>query len=58
MGYRIVEVPIRFVYRRVGESKMSSGIVFEAMGVDLKAAAVGHGGRKAPAANYSKLPPS
>jgi dolichol-phosphate mannosyltransferase len=30
-GYRIAEVPITFVDRRVGKSKMSTGIVVEAM---------------------------
>lgn len=30
-GFKVVEVPITFVDRRVGESKMSSAIVFEAM---------------------------
>ena len=30
-GYKISEVPILFVDRRAGYSKMSSGIVFEAM---------------------------
>jgi dolichol-phosphate mannosyltransferase len=30
-GFRVVEVPITFVDRRVGESKMSGGIVLEAM---------------------------
>lgn len=30
-GYQIVETPIIFVDRRVGKSKMSQGIVFEAM---------------------------
>jgi dolichol-phosphate mannosyltransferase len=30
-GFRVVEVPITFVDRRVGESKMSGAIVFEAM---------------------------
>ena len=30
-GFRVVELPITFVDRRVGESKMTSGIVFEAM---------------------------
>jgi dolichol-phosphate mannosyltransferase len=30
-GFRVVEVPIVFVDRRVGESKMSGGIVVEAM---------------------------
>ena len=31
MGGRVVEVPITFVDRRVGESKMSGAIVLEAM---------------------------
>ena len=31
LGFRIAEVPIVFVDRRVGRSKMSSRIVFEAM---------------------------
>lgn len=35
-GFRVVEVPILFVDRRVGHSKMSKAIVFEAMGVCLK----------------------
>ena len=30
-GFRVVEVPIRFVDRRVGQSKMSGSIVVEAM---------------------------
>ncbi len=30
-GFRVVEVPITFVARRVGESKMSGAIVLEAM---------------------------
>jgi dolichol-phosphate mannosyltransferase len=30
-GFRVVEIPIVFVDRRVGESKMSGGIVLEAM---------------------------
>jgi len=30
-GFRVVELPITFVDRRVGESKMSGAIVFEAM---------------------------
>ena len=30
-GFRVVELPITFVDRRVGESKMSTSIVFEAM---------------------------
>ena len=35
-GYRVVEVPIVFVDRRVGKSKMSSGIVAEAMMMVVK----------------------
>ncbi len=31
MGFRVVEVPILFEYRRVGQSKMSARIVLEAM---------------------------
>jgi dolichol-phosphate mannosyltransferase len=30
-GFRVVEIPIRFIDRRVGESKMSGAIVVEAM---------------------------
>jgi dolichol-phosphate mannosyltransferase len=36
MGFRVVEVPILFVDRRVGHSKMSKAIIFEAMGVCLR----------------------
>lgn len=36
LGYRIVELPIVFIDRRVGKSKMSTGIVVEAMAVCLK----------------------
>ena len=39
MGFRIGEVPIVFVDRRQGESKISSGIVSEAMWVVWKLAA-------------------
>jgi dolichol-phosphate mannosyltransferase len=30
-GFRVVEVPIRFIDRRVGQSKMSGSIFFEAL---------------------------
>ena len=30
-GFRVVEVPIKFVDRRIGESKMSGGIFWEAV---------------------------
>ncbi|MFN8521528.1 MAG: polyprenol monophosphomannose synthase [Chloroflexota bacterium] len=36
LGYRITEVPITFVDRRVGQSKMSAWIVLEAAGVVWK----------------------
>jgi dolichol-phosphate mannosyltransferase len=29
-GFRVVEVPITFTERRVGESKMTGGIILEA----------------------------
>jgi dolichol-phosphate mannosyltransferase len=58
LGYRIVEVPIRFVDRRVGKSKMSSGIVIEAMGVVWKLRLWGTAAAAAPRPKYSKLPPS
>ena len=58
LGYRIVEVPIKFVDRRVGESKMSAGIVVEAMGVVWKLRLQGPSRGDAPPAKYSKLPPS
>jgi len=58
LGYRIVEVPIRFVDRRVGESKMSSGIVIEAAGVVWQLKMHGTPANDARPARYSKLPPS
>lgn len=58
LGYRIVEVPIMFVDRRVGKSKMSAWIVVEAMGVVWKLRLSGEPPGKAPSAKYSKLPPS
>jgi dolichol-phosphate mannosyltransferase len=57
-GFRIVEVPIMFVDRRVGESKMSSWIVLEAMAVVWKLRLSPDWPDKPAAANYSKLPPS
>jgi dolichol-phosphate mannosyltransferase len=58
LGYQIIEVPIRFVDRRVGESKMSSGIVLEASAVVWKLRLWGTASGKTPAATYSKVPPS
>jgi dolichol-phosphate mannosyltransferase len=57
LGYRIAEVPIVFVDRRVGKSKMSPGIVVEAMGVVWKLRLYGVDGTPA-AAKYSKIPPA
>jgi len=58
LGYKIVEVPIRFVDRRVGKSKMSSGIVVEAAGVVWRLRLGGDSAANAGSARYSKLPPS
>ncbi|MFN8635050.1 MAG: polyprenol monophosphomannose synthase [Chloroflexota bacterium] len=58
LGFRIVEVPIYFVDRRVGQSKMSSGIVFEAAKVVWRLRLSGEPPGQAPPAKYSKLPPS
>jgi len=58
LGFRIVEVPITFVDRRVGKSKMSSWIVLEAMGVVWKLRLSSDPPDKAATARYSKLPPS
>jgi dolichol-phosphate mannosyltransferase len=57
-GFRIVEVPINFVDRRVGKSKMNSGIVFEAAKVVWKLKFSQDAPGKAASAKYSKLPPS
>jgi dolichol-phosphate mannosyltransferase len=58
LGFRIVEVPIRFVDRRVGKSKMNSGIVLEAARVVWKLKLSGEPPGSAPSANYSELPPT
>jgi dolichol-phosphate mannosyltransferase len=61
-GFRVAEVPIMFVDRRVGKSKMGSHIVTEAMLVVLKLrlrevfAARSHSETPAAAAKYSKIP--
>jgi len=56
-GFRIAEVPIVFVDRRVGKSKMGSHIVFEAMRVVLGLRLQGMIGTQSPApARYSKIP--
>ena len=57
LGYRIAEVPIVFVDRRVGKSKMSPWIVLEAMGVVWKLRLYGVAGTRA-VAKYSKIPPA
>jgi dolichol-phosphate mannosyltransferase len=55
LGFRVVEVPIVFVDRRVGKSKMGPHIVLEAMWVvvrlRLRALAAGQ-----PTPRYSKIP--
>src|SRR4051794_16104112 len=58
LGFRIVEVPIRFVDRRVGKSKMSGSIVVEAAGVVWRLRLSSEPPGKAIPAKYSKLPPS
>jgi dolichol-phosphate mannosyltransferase len=61
-GFRIAEVPILFVDRRVGKSKMGSHIVTEAMLVVLKLrvgelfGARGQSATPSSAAKYSKMP--
>jgi len=57
-GFRIVEVPIKFVDRRVGKSKMSAWIVAEASWVVWKLKLSGDPPDTAAPAKYSKLPPS
>jgi dolichol-phosphate mannosyltransferase len=56
-GFRIAEVPIVFVDRRVGKSKMGSHIVAEAMLVVLSLRFQGlFGSQSAAPARYSKIP--
>ena len=58
LGYRIAEVPIVFVDRRVGKSKMSPWIVLEAMAVCWKLRLYGVSPARAAPAKYSKIPPT
>ena len=58
LGFRIVEVPIRFVDRRVGKSKMNAGIVVEAAGVVWKLRFSSAPPQKAVRAASSKVPPA
>lgn len=61
-GFRVAEVPIMFIDRRVGKSKMGSHIVTEAMLVVLRLrfagvlGARGQSATPASAAKYSKMP--
>lgn len=57
-GFRVVEVPIEFVDRRVGKSKMGSHIVTEAMVVvlRLRAQQLMQGGGQSRPAKYSRTP--
>jgi dolichol-phosphate mannosyltransferase len=57
-GFRIVEVPIMFVDRRVGKSKMNSGIVFEAAKVVWRLRLSPDWPDTPTPAKYSKLPPT
>jgi dolichol-phosphate mannosyltransferase len=57
LGYKIAEVPIVFVDRRVGKSKMSPWIVVEAMGVVWRLRLYGVEDARADA-KYSKIPPA
>ncbi len=57
-GYRITEVPIVFVDRRVGQSKMSAWIVVEAMAVVWKLRLGLEGSQEAATAKYSNIPPT
>jgi dolichol-phosphate mannosyltransferase len=54
-GFRVAEVPIVFVDRRVGQSKMSGAIVLEAMAVCWKLR-LGALLPSSPAAKYSRIP--
>jgi dolichol-phosphate mannosyltransferase len=58
LGYQITEVPIVFVDRRVGQSKMSAWIVLEAMAVVWKLRLGGVGSQEAAPAKYSNIPPA
>jgi dolichol-phosphate mannosyltransferase len=57
-GFRVQEVPIVFVDRRVGKSKMGSHIVTEAMGVvvRLRLQHMFEGGAQSRVAKYSRMP--
>ncbi|MCC6174705.1 MAG: polyprenol monophosphomannose synthase [Chloroflexi bacterium] len=57
LGFKIAEVPIMFVDRRVGKSKMSPEIVVEAMGVVWKLRLTGAPADHPPA-KYSRIPPA
>lgn len=58
LGFRIAEVPIVFVDRRVGKSKMSPWIVLEAMAVVWKLRLYGVASDRARPAKYSNMPPT
>ena len=57
-GYRVVEVPIVFVDRRVGKSKMSSHIVVEAMIMVLKTRLFGAPSERSADASLPEVPPA
>ncbi|HYU17580.1 MAG TPA: polyprenol monophosphomannose synthase [Chloroflexota bacterium] len=58
LGFRITEVPIVFVDRRVGKSKMSPWIVLEAMAVVWKLRLYGVAEAEVTTAKYSNMPPT
>lgn len=58
LGFQITEVPIVFVDRRVGKSKMSPWIVLEAMAVVWRLRLYGVAGAEAAPAKYSNIPPT
>jgi dolichol-phosphate mannosyltransferase len=57
-GYRVVEVPIVFVDRRVGKSKMSSQIVVEAMLMVVKTRLFGAPSERSPSPAAPEVPPA
>ena len=58
LGFKITEVPIVFVDRRVGKSKMSPWIVAEAMAVVWRLRLYGVGQDASAPAKYSNIPPT
>ena len=57
-GFRVVEVPIVFLDRRVGKSKMSSQIVLEAMLMVVKTRVFGAPSERTGGASVPEVPPA